>query len=728
MGIFFKFDIFRCKSEFNQKDLIEEEDENFDHYEFNKLNDVSIKNERLKDERLKDKRLKDEKRKNIILCLKIYILGTGDRKEYVINTLFKNEITDDYLKKKANKEFKTDQFHWIARIYNDELTEQKCEEIREEIQDDKSSNENKLLNYQVILNFGNQNTEILSKHFIDFRYSRMIFITDSECELDEEMDKRYATNIICKNISNEQLNSKIISSLWELDCCFNEKGNQICRYTPEKIFNGLEKDNSLFSINILLTGLSRTGKSTFINLLAGKIIALEGDASTSVTKNISEYYIYKDDDKDAHGAIKIIDTPGIVEKEKDKNDEYKDVHNKVINMIKEQDKSFEKQIHFIFFVLNKGISLEGENILDVLRVLNESKCPVYFIINKVREKAKIKKVIDPIREFLGKNKCDNLINVENFITVNFKDDEDEGGNIHGIDKIFKKMSEHIKTKNYLNNELSTKMTSLLKDFHSEVGVNKLSQFSIEEDKLFIDKIKLNINFDKRMKEITELTSKNVLFSKIKLESLIENGKKIAKKCKKVIISLSNLKDILPSLYGDLPILSIFQAFMVKEIGEGFGLDINVLNYGTKQLISKMKNILSSMNKQQIEIVYSNNELTEILDSNELKKSLDAISDKVQNKLEKGNKDSILSLANLLNEMREINIKNEIKTKELELINRNFTNDVYRICLSYFEKELNESEGLIFMINYFNKCESLLKDIDYYTNKEDWGQYNVEIKY
>ena len=92
--------------------------------------------------------------------------------------------------------------------------------------------------------------------------------------LDENIDKRYVTNIISKNITNEQLSSKIISTLWELDCCFNEKGNQICRYTPERIFNGLEKDNSLFSINILLIRLSRTGKSTFINLLFGKIIAL----------------------------------------------------------------------------------------------------------------------------------------------------------------------------------------------------------------------------------------------------------------------------------------------------------------------------------------------------------------------------------------------------------------------------------------------------------------------
>lgn len=280
------------------------DDDNLDHYSLNRIDAFE--------------------RIDAILCLKIYIFGTGDKKEYIINNLFKNKITDSFLKTIADKEFQTEQFHWIARINNDAIiTKEKCKEIRKEIKEDKSSNKNKILKYQVILCFGNENTKILSENFIKFRRSRMIFVTDSECELDAKIDKRYVTNIISKGISNEQLNIQIISALWELDCCFNEKGNQICRYTPEKIFNGLEKDNSLFSINILLTGLSRSGKSTFINLIAGKILALEADASESVTKNLSEYYIYKDDDKDEHGCIKIIDTPGIVPNNQDKDNEYK---------------------------------------------------------------------------------------------------------------------------------------------------------------------------------------------------------------------------------------------------------------------------------------------------------------------------------------------------------------------------------------------------------------------
>ena len=219
---------------------------------------------------------KDDKDDKTILCLKIYIVGKGNNKDYIKSNLFKKEISDSYLKNIADRELKTDQFHWIARIYDEEvLTENECNKLRDEIMKDTGEIENKdkLLKYQVILCFGNENVKILSENFANLRKSRMIFITDEkyEGELDEDMDRRYATFIISRGMTNEDLNIKIISKLWEIDCCFNEKGNQICRYTPERIFNGLEKDNSMFSINILLTGLSRSGKSTFINLLAGKI-------------------------------------------------------------------------------------------------------------------------------------------------------------------------------------------------------------------------------------------------------------------------------------------------------------------------------------------------------------------------------------------------------------------------------------------------------------------------
>ena len=32
-----------------------------------------------------------------------------------------------------------------------------------------------------------------------------------------------------------------------------------------------------------------------------------------------------------------------------------------------------------------------------------------------------------------------------------------------------------------------------------------------------------------------------------------------------------------------------------------------------------------------------------------------------------------------------------------------------------------------MVNYFNKCESLLQDIESYINKKEWENFEMEIK-
>jgi len=701
--------------------------------------------------------IKEEKKENQ-LCLKIYIVGKGEKKDYIINTLFKEEIKDSYLKTIADREFKTDQFHWIARIYNDEnLTDEKCKVLEKEIGEDKGSkqNINKILRYQAILCFGDENVEILSENFEFLRKSRMIFITEEECDLDDDMDKRYASNIICKDITYEDLNIKIISALWELDCCFKEKGNQICRYTPEKIFKGLEKDNSMFSINILLTGLSRTGKSTFINLLSGKIMALEADETESVTKNISEYYIYRDDDKDEHGALKIIDTPGIVPNQEQNDKDYKEVENKVINMIKEQDKTFENKIHFIFFVLRKGaINLQGNNIKELFKALDDSKCPVYFIINespnneennnkkkddnnnrkdnKKKEKKKKDKnelIFKPIIENINRLGFINLTNINNFIAANFK--KENSLEVHGINIIFKKMYEHIDKEKYLDDNLKNKMFELMKDFLSNIQ-NK-NNFGCFENEDIIDtkNCKIEINFNEKMNEIKELTNKNYLFSKINVSSIIENGKKMAEKCKDIIISFSNLKGILPNISHNIPGISILQAFMVKEIAESYGLDINILNSGTKFLLNSIyKNL--KLNQDKDVQAESNPEEKEnkqkILNIRELSNSLETIENKIKDKLEKGNnKKTILALANLLNLIKKENGKYKENSKNKYLFNINFTKEVYKYCIYYFEKELEESKGLIFMVNYFNKCESLLKDMEFYINKKEWENYDIEIK-
>ena len=87
------------------------------------------------------------------------------------------------------------------------------------------------------------------------------------------------------------------------------------------------------------------------------------------------------------------------------------------------------------------------------------------------------------------------------------------------------------------------------------------------------------------------------------------------------------------------------------------------------------------------------------------------------------------MANILNLLKENDNSNGEKLENIQSLDSNykFTKEVSYFCINFFENELIESEGLNFMLNYFNKCESLLKDIEYYINKKDWEKFNIEIK-
>ena len=669
------------------------------------------------------------------LCLKIHILGSGDKMKLVIDNIFKQSVSNIDLKQKfqVNRQFKTEQFHWIAHTYeNEKVNNDLCKKIKEEIDNDKKNDkEGKIiLKNEVIICFGNENTEIISKVF---RKINIIYITEKKSELYEKMDKRYAINIIYKNddnleISDKKLNAQIISTLWELDCYYKEKGNINCRYTPENIFQNLEKDNSIFSINILLTGLSRVGKSTFINLLSRKLNALESNLAVSVTKNISEYYIYREDGKNEHGAIKLIDTPGIV-KDKDKEDKnYKDKEKKVIELIKKKEKSFENRIHFIFFILMDGrMSPDGDNVKKVFHALNETKCPVFFIINKIKKTADFNEKIRSLKEFFNNNGFNKLSKDENFIQANFL--EGSAGEIYGIDTIFGKILEYIDNKKIFEENLKKEMESLLKDFRSNVESDISFLPLKKEDLLTIKEKKNEIDFEKRITKIKEMIKNNELFSNFDIGSLLLNGKSIASKTKDYILSLSNIKDILPDVYQNLSINSIYQAFMVKEIGEGYKLDINILNFGTKIIFKYLEKFLPLLDKGlEKEIKKGNNkEDFEFINKINIEEYNNIDQETTLEHFENltKNNNTISSIASILDRLKKANLKKGEKIDENS--NNKLTVGIFKYCILFFEREITESEGLSVMMNYFNKLQSLLNDIKYYKQKQDWKNFEMQVK-
>ena len=655
-------------------------------------------------------------KENNIECLKIYLCGSGKGIDYLLNNIFKECITDQFLKEKADWEFKTKQFHWILTDHSsNKLTDDICKIITQEIKVERNSDlkENKIINQQVIICFGEQNLKILCKYFKEIREPRIIAVTESQCEIN--IDKRYVTNIITEGMNEEEVSSFIISSLWELDCYYNGKGNLICRYTPENIFSGLEKDNSLFSLNILLLGKSRTGKSTLINLIAGKMIALESDNNTSITKKILEYHIYRNDDKNGHSAIKFIDTPGIIPYKKDQ--EYLSEKNKIEYMIRnnKNQKNLEKKIHFILFLLMKDdLSIEGvEEFLKL--VLKESNCPVFFIINKGDNDDDIEEIKDNLNETLG----EDLLEEDQFINANLKKGCIQ--NIYGISEIFKKISNYIKDKKILDENLKSKMDNLLQKFR--MVEENCSIISLkEEDKSKITNLKEKIQFNQKMEEIKKICNSNDYFSSIDINSIIENGKNNAQNCKEVIISLSNLQGILPRISQTLPLLSIFQGYMIKLIKDGFGLNNDSLKYGIKLLNNDFDSILEENKNKNINEIKKDKK---ILDEGDLNDIFNEIEKKLKDYLNCSNKKLIFKLADFLNNLGELTKENQIKMNSN--FNEEFTDMIEYYCVLFFEKEIIESEGLSFMVNYYDKLKLLLEDIDYYSQKDDWGTYEMIIK-
>ena len=662
------------------------------------------------------------------LCLKIHILGSGEKKEFILNNMFKENVTDENLRNKfkVTRQFKTEQFHWIAHVYENEiLNEETCKEIEKEIQGERAYKENEklILKNQVILCFGDQHTELVSSYFSKFRKSNMIFVTETECKLSNGMDKRYATNIIYKNqnnkeMSNEDLNIKIISLLWELDCYFKEKGNIACRYTPDNIFNGLENDNALFTLNILIAGLARVGKSTFINLMSRKLTALESDLKVSVTKNITEYYIYNKDNKKEHGAIKLIDTPGLVSN--NNNNDYMEKESQIKELIKNQAKSsFEKKIHFIFFILNKNSKLgfkDANNIEEVFKILNESECPVYFIVNKVKKTDDPDKIISRFTESLNQFGFTNLSKKENFIMANFLKGK-EGGEIHGMDLIFSKILNYINDNKYLDEKILSNIEELTKDYRTHVEADKSFLLLTKEDILTNQELKMDIKFNQRLEEIKKAIINNNLLSNIDINSLIENAKNSAKESIKVIMSLSKLDGVLPSISQNIPAISIYQAFMVKEIGARFGLDIDIVNAGTKQLLTFIQKILPEIGKNQ------KNTKIEGLNEIDIEENKKFIQEKAKEKLGQSTseRNTIFSLADFLSRLKNMDDKYQKND------NINFSISVYSYCIFFFEKEIKESEGLLFILNCFNKYKLLMNDIKDYIEKKDWDNYDIKIE-
>ena len=107
----------------------------------------------------------------------------------------------------------------------------------------------------------------------------------------------------------------------------------------------------------MLTGISRSGKSTFINILNNNsLLSLENCDKSSVTSKITEYNIFFGKNKtEKDGYLKLIDTAGFNYQTDKKNDMKKisdlsQINKSIFDIIeKYKNKAPLEKIHFVFF-------------------------------------------------------------------------------------------------------------------------------------------------------------------------------------------------------------------------------------------------------------------------------------------------------------------------------------------------------------------------------------------
>ena len=288
--------------------------------------------------------------------LKIHICGKID--ESILSQIFPDPCNKKLKGKKiGDLQWETNQFSWIAKLYKENDNKKNFELIFKEIKNNSDLKKNTIKNH-VFLSFedfsdGDSKEIFYQLYNIGMVYlPRFIFITKNEGNYSLKK-KSYITNIISTDLTDVELITHIKSELWEIDCYYNERGNEKCTFLPNIIEESCEVPD--ISINILLTGISRSGKSTFINIVNNSLLALENCEKSSVTSKINEYKIYGKNKSEKDGFLKFIDTAGFNYQTNKKNDNKELFNlnqiNKSISNLIEEDKNktpFEK-IHFVLF-------------------------------------------------------------------------------------------------------------------------------------------------------------------------------------------------------------------------------------------------------------------------------------------------------------------------------------------------------------------------------------------
>ena len=161
--------------------------------------------------------------------------------------------------------------------------------------------------------------------------------------------------------------------------------------------------------------------------------------------------------------------------------------------------------------------------------------------------------------------------------------------------------------------------------------------------------------------------------------------------------------------------------MAKEIGEIFGFDLNGMN---NEINTYFKNMEDNFKKIDL-VLYSKIKISK---HKMIKLSNDVIEKQLKSELEKPNKEFIIKLAEIFQDLRNNGILKQHNYSQKQ-IDKIITDGICHECKDYLINELKNSQGVIFYKNYFKICKQLENDLDYFSklkSEDAWGKKEMII--
>ena len=315
---------------------------------------------------------------------------------------------------------------------------------------------------------------------------------------------------------------ELLDILWQKCCYYNQLGNSITLPDFKKF--EVKISNYFHSFNFFVIGKTGVGKSTFINILCGGLVALER-AGANVTVGIKRY-------KCLNAPIYLYDTEGF-----SSGKELSNTKMKIFDTLEELNKT-KQTIHGIFYLFNgQSKRTFDDNEEELINELFSKGIDIYFLINfksKKKNNSKTKDIFIEENQFRFNNPEYNKLFEKNLFVLNLKKDDFES---HGLDTVFETIYEKFK-----------------KD---KINIEELKKLKGNNEKIF--PLLRHSSFFKNIK-----TSKDVL-------EYIESFCSFEIYGSTLLAGLVGGFDIFP--FTDLPIIFSIQTFMIISIAITFGIKL-----------------------------------------------------------------------------------------------------------------------------------------------------------